>query len=68
MFDQLNNVILKYEECNPDASTFFQRYEEKEDDETTPFILVLVTEFMMRVHKLVSLSTKCYCLFHVVKV
>ena len=59
MFAQLDQVIQEHIKEFTDASIKFQAYEEEvgEDEETlvTPFILVIVTEQMKRVHKNVSL-------------
>jgi hypothetical protein len=58
MFEQVNKVVMSYEEQNPDTASFFQPYEEGDNGVIAPFILVIVTEFMLRVHQLVSVC--CY--------
>ena len=63
MFEQLNKVVMTYEEENPESASYFQPYEEGDNGVITPFILVVVTEFMLRVHQLVRAC--CYGVFRV---
>ena len=56
MFQQLDNLIQQYITEESDTTLQFQPYTEQpgEDDENlvvTPFILVIVTDQMKRVHK-----------------
>ena len=53
MFMQLGRVVNDYIEEFPGASVKFQSYEEVNEvdkEEITPFILVIVTERMKRIH------------------
>ena len=54
MFDKLEETLKEYNLKWKDASLKFQAYEEIEDEVITPFILVVITEQMKRVHHLVS--------------
>ena len=66
LFAQLAQVISQYMELNEDASFAFQPYEvneEGDEEVVTPFILVVVTEQMKRIHKLVSVSITNNCSF-----
>ena len=57
MFEQLNEIVNSYQLENNDSAIKFQAYEES-DDRVSPFILVILTDLMKRVHLLVSLSFK----------
>ena len=62
MFMHLDQVVNKYIEEFTGASVKFQSYEEvndaeKEETVITPFILIIVTERMKRVHQLVSIMS-----------
>lgn len=58
MFEQLDQVIQEYIKEYTQATIQFQAYKEEvgenEENVVTPFILVIVTDQMKRVHKLVS--------------
>ena len=54
MFEQLNEVIRNYQTQMKDSTIKFQPYE-KDDDIVSPFILVILTEQMKRIHELVSI-------------
>ena len=57
MFSHLSEVIDNYQLENPDTAVAFQPYEESSDGKDkviTPFILVMVTDLMKRVHEMVS--------------
>ena len=52
MFEQLDQVVIEYKAQHKNASVAFQAYEES-GNEIIPFILVIVTEQMKRIHQLV---------------
>ena len=53
MFEQLSEVIREYQLEKPDLAIAFQAYEES-GEAVTPFILVMITDLMKRVHQMVS--------------
>ena len=56
MFAHLSDVIENYQLENPATSIAFQPYEETIDGNEkiiTPFILVMITDLMTRVHEMV---------------
>ena len=57
MFAHLSEVIAGYQLENPDTTIAFQPYEESFDGKNkviSPFILVMITDLMKRVHEMVS--------------
>ena len=54
MFEHLDQKVSLYKESCPESNVSFQQYEEIEDT-ITPFILVIITPLMIRVHTMVSL-------------
>ena len=55
MFEHLNEVVESYLEENKESKIEFQAYNET-DDTTIPFILVMMTDLMKRVHQMVRLE------------
>ena len=53
MFEHLEQKILTYMENSAESSVKFQRYKES-DVIVTPFILIIITPLMKRVHTMVS--------------
>ena len=53
MFQQINSLVCSYKAEHSDASVLFQAYEETENS-INPFIMVLITPLMRRVHQMVS--------------
>ena len=57
MFSHLSEVIESFQSENPDTVVAFQPYEESYEGKekvVTPFILVMITDLMKRVHEMVS--------------
>ena len=55
MFDKLEETLKEYKVKWKEASLKYQEYEEIDGTIITPFILVVITEQMKRVHLLVSI-------------
>ena len=53
MFECLTQRISEYKQENEESSIDFQRYEDFEDV-VTPFIMVIITPLMKRVHEMVN--------------
>ena len=52
MFEHLEEKIKKYREQSPESNVHFQQYEEI-GESIQPFILVIVTPLMRRIHEMV---------------